>query len=138
MHVETSCQCHVHVKNCMWGFVHVCSGTMKTMCCGIGTHTQHEDPPCVLLHMSKLLPFFSLCSGTNVKKWESEMQTLKNNNSRLHTALEESKVNVSQWKTQLQKYKEENDSLKKKVSLGGCTAVWLHTSADFDGSLPTI
>lgn len=44
------------------------------------------------------------------------MQTLKNNNSRLHTALEESKVNVSQWKTQLQKYKEENDSLKKKVS----------------------
>ena len=43
------------------------------------------------------------------------MQTLKNNNSRLHTALEESKVNVSQWKTQLQKYKEENDSLKKKV-----------------------
>lgn len=56
------------------------------------------------------------CSGTNVKKWESEMQTLKNNNSRLHTALEESKVNVSQWKAQLQKYKEENDSLKKKVS----------------------
>ena len=51
-----------------------------------------------------------------MKKWESEMQTLKNNNSRLHTALEESKVNVSQWKTQLQKYKEENDSLKKKVS----------------------
>ena len=45
------------------------------------------------------------------------MQTLKNNNSRLHTALEESKINVSQWKTQLQKYKEENDSLKKKVSL---------------------
>ena len=58
-------------------------------------------------------------SGTNVKKWESEMQTLKNNNSRLHTALEESKLNVSQWKTQLQKYKEENDSLKKKVGGGG-------------------
>lgn len=50
-----------------------------------------------------------------MKKWESEMQTLKNNNSRLHTALEESKLNVSQWKTQLQKYKEENDSFKKKV-----------------------
>jgi len=63
------------------------------------------------------------CSGTNVKKWESEMQTLKNNNSRLQTALEESKVNVSQWKTQLQKYKEENDSLKKKVIRHQCVVV---------------
>ena len=60
---------------------------------------------------------FTTFSGTNVKKWESEMQTLKNNNSRLHTALEESKHNVAQWKAQLQKYKEENDSLKKKVSI---------------------
>ena len=58
-----------------------------------------------------------MVSTTNVKKWESEMQTLKNNNTRLQMALEESKANVSQWKTQLQRYKEENDSLKKRVSV---------------------
>lgn len=54
-------------------------------------------------------------STTNVKKWESEMHTLKNNNTRLTMALEESSQHVSQWKLQLQKYKEENDSLKLKV-----------------------
>lgn len=60
------------------------------------------------------------------------MQTLKNNNSRLHTALEESKVNVSQWKAQLQKYKEENDSLKKKVSYSKYPHLkaFLHNCAD--------
>lgn len=55
-------------------------------------------------------------STTNVKKWESEMQTLKSNNTRLTKALEESSQHVAQWKTQLQKYKEENDSLRLKVS----------------------
>ena len=43
------------------------------------------------------------------------MQTLKNNNTRLTMALEESSQHVAQWKLQLQKYKEENDSLKLKV-----------------------
>ncbi len=65
------------------------------------------------------MPHFIVHSATNVKKWDSEMQTLKNNNTRLQTALEESKVNVSQWKAQLQKYKEENDSLKKRVRIKG-------------------
>ena len=55
-------------------------------------------------------------SATNVKKWDSEMQTLKNNNARLTTALEESTQHVTQWKQTLQKYKEENDQLKKKVN----------------------
>lgn len=50
-----------------------------------------------------------------MKKWESEMQTLKNNNTRLTTALEESTQHVAEWKKQLQKYKEESDLLKKKV-----------------------
>jgi ribonucleotide reductase beta subunit family protein with ferritin-like domain len=54
-------------------------------------------------------------STTNVKKWESEMQTLKKNNDRLTMALEESSQHVAQWKLQLHKYKEENDSLKLKV-----------------------
>ena len=43
------------------------------------------------------------------------MQTLKNNNTRLTAALEESTQHVAEWKKQLQKYKEESDSLKKKV-----------------------
>ena len=58
---------------------------------------------------------FNVISSTNVKKWESELQTMKNNNTRLQAALEESKQHLSQWKAQLQKYKDENDSLKKKV-----------------------
>ena len=66
-------------------------------------------------------------SATNVKKWESEMQTLKNNNARLTTALEESTQHVQQWKQQLHKYKEENDQLKRKVGpplgLGGGRSV---------------
>ena len=54
-------------------------------------------------------------SAQNVKKWEAEMQTLRNNNAMLKTALEESTQHVSEWKKQLQKYKEECDQLKKKV-----------------------
>ena len=58
-------------------------------------------------------------SAQNVKKWESEMQTLKNNNTRLTTALEESTQHVAEWKKQLQRYKEESDALKKKVGAAG-------------------
>ena len=45
------------------------------------------------------------------------MQTLRNNNAMLTTALEESTQHVAEWKRQLQKYKEECDQLKKKVLL---------------------
>ena len=54
-------------------------------------------------------------SAQNVKKWESELQTLRNNNAMLTTALEESTQHVQEWKRQLQKYKEECDTLRKKV-----------------------
>lgn len=43
------------------------------------------------------------------------MQTLRNNNAMLTTALEESTQHVHEWKRQLQKYKEECDTLRKKV-----------------------
>ena len=56
-------------------------------------------------------------SAQNVKKWESEMQTLRNNNAMLTTALEESTQHVAEWKRQLQKYKEDCDTLKKKVTI---------------------
>lgn len=54
-------------------------------------------------------------SSQNAKKWEVELQTLKNNNARLTTALQESTTNVEEWKKQLAMYKEENSSLKKMV-----------------------
>lgn len=55
------------------------------------------------------------CSSTNAKKWETELQTLKNNNARLTAALQESTANVEEWKKQLNAYKEENIKLRKKV-----------------------
>ena len=79
-----------------------------------------DQPILVALHHSYVIVTSLLSSHhtstTNVKKWESEMQTLKNNNTRLTMALEESSQHVAQWKLQLQKYKEENDSLKLKVA----------------------
>ncbi len=54
-------------------------------------------------------------SSNNAKKWELELQTLKNNNARLTTALQESTSNVEEWKKQLSAYKEENSKLKAKV-----------------------
>ncbi|XKL64298.1 hypothetical protein PGB90_004384 [Kerria lacca] len=53
-------------------------------------------------------------SSANAKKWEIELQTLKNNNLRLTSALQESTANVDEWKRQLQSYKEENQRLKNK------------------------
>ena len=63
----------------------------------------------------KLNSFLS-CSSANAKKWEAELQTLKNNNAKLTAALQESTVNVEKWKEQLNNYREENLRLKKKVN----------------------
>jgi len=54
-------------------------------------------------------------SSSNAKKWEVELQTLKNNNARLTAALQESTANVEEWKKQLAGYKDETSRLKKKV-----------------------
>ena len=57
-----------------------------------------------------------ICSSSaNAKKWEIELQTLKNNNVRLTTALQESTANVEEWKKQLAMYKEESARMKKRV-----------------------
>ena len=60
---------------------------------------------------------FVLSSSANAKKWEIELQTLKNNNARLTTALQESTSNVEEWKKQLAAYKEESARMKKKVHI---------------------
>lgn len=54
------------------------------------------------------------CSSANAKKWEVELATLKSNNVRLTSALQESTANVEEWKRQLQSYKEENQRLKTR------------------------
>lgn len=53
-------------------------------------------------------------SSANAKKWEVELQTLKNNNARLTCALQESTSNVEEWQRQLQALKEENSVLRAK------------------------
>lgn len=55
-------------------------------------------------------------SSANAKKWEIELQTLKNNNARLTAALQESTANVEEWKKQLAAYKDESSRMKKKVT----------------------
>lgn len=44
------------------------------------------------------------------------MTTLKTNNARLTSALQESTANVDEWKRQLQLYKEENARVKAKYA----------------------
>lgn len=51
-------------------------------------------------------------SSANAKKWEIELATLKNNNIRLTSALQESTANVDEWKRQLHSYKEDNQRMK--------------------------
>lgn len=66
-------------------------------------------------HFFNFCAFFStIYSSANAKKWEIELQTLKNNNLRLTNALQESTANVDEWKRQLQSYKEENLRLKNR------------------------
>lgn len=58
------------------------------------------------------------------------MTTLKSNNNRLTSALQESTANVDEWKRQLHTYKEENLRLKREMDamkpLGGGNAVNEH------------
>lgn len=57
-------------------------------------------------------------SAANVKKWEIELQTLRESNARLTTALQESAASVEQWKRQFSICREENDRLRNKVGAG--------------------
>lgn len=66
-----------------------------------------------------------------------ELSTLKSNNARLTSALQESTANVDEWKRQLQLYKEENARVKAryvelesiKVSEGNSEALRLRVEA---------
>ena len=58
-----------------------------------------------------------IISSANAKKWETELQNLRNNNARLTTALQESTSNVEEWKKQLLLYQDENSRLHTRVIL---------------------
>uniref|UniRef100_A0A452R2D1 Homer protein homolog 2 n=1 Tax=Ursus americanus TaxID=9643 RepID=A0A452R2D1_URSAM len=55
------------------------------------------------------------CSAANVKKWEMELQTLRESNARLTAALQESAASVEQWKRQFSICRDENDRLRTKI-----------------------
>lgn len=57
-------------------------------------------------------------SAANVKKWEMELQTLRESNARLTAALQESAASVEQWKRQFSICRDENDRLRNKVRDG--------------------
>ena len=59
---------------------------------------------------------FGIISSVNAKKWEADLQTLRNNNARLTSALQESTANIEEWKKQLAAYKDETLKLKAKVA----------------------
>lgn len=50
-----------------------------------------------------------------MKKWETELQSLRESNARLSTALQESAASIEHWKKQFSACKEENDQLRGKV-----------------------
>lgn len=54
-------------------------------------------------------------SNSNTKKWETELQALRENNARLVDALQESSANVESWKKQLNACKDESDALRLQV-----------------------
>ncbi|XP_054999960.1 homer protein homolog 2 isoform X6 [Sorex araneus] len=63
--------------------------------------TQSEHPPAY--------------SAANVKKWEVELQTLRESNARLSSALQESAASAEQWKRQFSVCRDENDRLRSKI-----------------------
>jgi len=54
-------------------------------------------------------------SSNNAKKWQEELEILRNNNAKLTTALQESHANVEEWKRQLHFYRDECTRLRQLV-----------------------
>ncbi|CAF2666041.1 unnamed protein product [Rotaria sp. Silwood2] len=63
------------------------------------------------------LKFALAQSSNNTKKWQEELDILRNNNAKLTTALQESHANVEEWKRQLQFYRDECSRLRQMVSI---------------------
>jgi hypothetical protein len=57
----------------------------------------------------------TIFSSINAKKWQEDLEILRNNNAKLTTALQESHANVEEWKRQLQFYRDECSRLRQMV-----------------------
>lgn len=83
---------------------------------------------------SNLCPYRHPSSAANVKKWEIELQTLRESNARLTTALQESAASVEQWKRQFSICRDENDRLRSKVGTAASrTEAWRAGAGGGDG-----
>ncbi|KAF7241527.1 hypothetical protein EYD10_11996 [Varanus komodoensis] len=69
----------------------------------------------VLRNLKVTCDLFSPSSSSNVKKWETELQSLRESNARLTSALQESAASIEHWKKQFSICKEENDQLRSKI-----------------------
>ncbi|KAL1428174.1 hypothetical protein MTO96_002583 [Rhipicephalus appendiculatus] len=78
-------------------------------------HRCPRQRPAQLRYENDRLKLALAQSSANAKKWEVELQTLKNNNGRLTCALQESTANVEEWKRQLQALKEENATIRGRM-----------------------
>ena len=54
-------------------------------------------------------------SSNNAKKWQDDLEILRNNNVKLTIALQESYANVEEWKKQLHFYRDECSRLRQMV-----------------------
>uniref|UniRef100_A0A8C5S7H7 Homer scaffold protein 2 n=1 Tax=Laticauda laticaudata TaxID=8630 RepID=A0A8C5S7H7_LATLA len=65
----------------------------------------------------------SFCNTSNVKKWETELQALRESNARLTTTLQESVASIEHWKKQFSIGKDENDQLRSKELEEQCNEI---------------
>ncbi|CAF1640407.1 unnamed protein product [Rotaria magnacalcarata] len=78
--------------------------------------SNRTDPAIQLKQENAHLKFALAQSSTNSKKWQEELDLLRNNNAKLTTALQESHANVEEWKRQLHFYRDECSRLRQMVS----------------------
>ncbi|XP_073917652.1 homer protein homolog 2 isoform X2 [Castor canadensis] len=75
----------------------------------------HTGPDTHLKSENDKLKIALTQSAANVKKWEIELQALRESNARLTSALQESTASVEQWKRQFSICRDENDRLRSKI-----------------------
>ncbi|CAF1257383.1 unnamed protein product [Rotaria sordida] len=77
--------------------------------------TNRLDQSLQLKQENAQLKFALAQSSNNIKKYQEELDILRNNNVKLTTALQESHANVEEWKRQLQFYRDECSRLRQMI-----------------------
>ncbi|XP_064168893.1 homer protein homolog 2-like isoform X1 [Anguilla rostrata] len=93
------------------------SSTQASSINGTDDEKIYHGPPDVLLKSENdSLKAAVEQSNTNVKKWETELQTLRESNARLTDSLQESNTSVETWKKQVLICQEESSHLRNKIT----------------------